>query len=121
MYPKVTFKSIHKNIEWEEWIVSVICFDYEYKGNKSTCDYIWKLSFDPSDKDIKALTTDLKKAIYLQEKERIEANNKFKKEMKQKQIELNEMRKFVQSRGHDPESIKKALQDYKLWSQHKNK
>ena len=33
--------------------------------------------------------------------------------MKQKQIELNEMRKFVQSRGHDQESLKKALQDYK--------
>jgi hypothetical protein len=67
----------------------------------------------PNTKVIKQYIKTAEKAINAELKEKEDNENKLKKELKVKQKELDEMRKFVNARSHDPESTKKAIQEFK--------
>ena len=92
---------------------SIILFmTYEYKENSNTVSII-DLPEMPTAKVIKQYIKTAEKAINQELREKADNANKFKKELRIKQKELTEMRKFVNSRWLDPESTKKAIEEYK--------
>jgi hypothetical protein len=92
---------------------SIILFmTYEYKENTNTVSIIDLPEF-PTSKIIKQYIRTAEKAINQELKEKEDNASKLKREIKQKQKELTEMRKFVNSRWVDHESIKKAISDFK--------
>lgn len=86
-------KYLYKDIEWEASIID--------------------LESLPNEKLIKKYIKTLEKAINTEIKLKEDGENKFKKELKQKQIELDEMRRFVNSRSVDQESTKRAIEEFK--------
>ena len=73
---------------------------YSYKGFESSVSII-DLPDLPTSKVIKQYIKTAEKAINTEIKLKEDGENKFKKELKQKQIELDEMRRFVNSRSVD--------------------
>lgn len=111
MKAKITHHEI-KEIDTENWKNIVLYMTYEYKWESNTVSII-DIPEYPNAKVVKQYIKTAEKAINTELKQKEENENKLKKELKAKQKELTEMRKFVQSRGHDPESIKKALEEFK--------
>lgn len=111
MKAKITHHEI-KEIETEQWKNIVLHMTYEYKWESNTVSII-DLPELPNPKVIKQYIRTAEKAINQELKEKEDSENKLKKEIKAKQEELTEMRKFVNSRWHDPESLAKAIQDFK--------
>lgn len=111
MKAKITHHEI-KEIDTENWNNIVLYMTYEYKGESNTVSII-DLPEYPNAKTIKQYIKTAEKAINQELKEKEDNENKLKKELKEKQKELTEMRKFVNSRGHDPESVKKAIEEFK--------
>ncbi len=92
---------------------SIILFmQYHYKGIDSTVSII-DLPEMPSKQVTRQYIKTAELAINQELREKEDNENKLKKEMKLKQKELTEMRKFVNSRWHEPESVKSALQEFK--------
>lgn len=92
---------------------SIILFmTYSYKWEENTVSII-DLPELPNSKVIKQYIKTAELAINQELKEKADNENKFKKELKAKQKELTEMRKFVNSRWVDHESIKKAIKEFK--------
>ncbi len=101
-----------KEIDTEQGKNIVLYMTYEYKWNSNTVSII-DLPELPSPKVIKQYIKTAEKAINQELKEKEDSENKLKKEMKNKQEELTEMRKYVQSRTHDPDSLKEAIKEFK--------
>lgn len=101
-----------KEIEHEGNKNIVLTMQYEYKGFKSNVSII-DLEEYPSSKIIKKYIKTAEKAINEEIKKWEEERNQFKKEMKLKQAELDEMRKFVDSRTVNGESLESALKAFK--------
>lgn len=101
-----------KEIEQEGTKNIVLRMIYEYKGYKSDVNIIDIEEF-PNTKVIKKYIKTAEKAINEEIKKNEEDRNEYKKQMKLKQRELDEMRKFVNSRTVDWESIESALKAFK--------
>jgi len=92
---------------------SIILFmTYSYKWDENTVSII-DLPELPTTKVIKQYIKTAEKAINQELKEKEDNANKLKKELKLKQKELDEMRKFVATRWVDHDSIKKAIEEFK--------
>jgi len=90
----------------------ILYMQYNYKGVDSTVSII-DLPEMPNTKVIKQYIKTAELAINQELREKADNDNKFKKELKVKQKELDKMREFVNSRWHNHESVKSALQEYK--------
>lgn len=90
----------------------VLYMQYNYKWVDSTVSII-DLPEIPTAKVIKKYIKTAEKAINEELKLKEDWENKFKQELKAKQKELDEMRKFVNSRWHDRKSVEKAIKEFK--------
>ena len=92
---------------------SIILFmTYSYKWEENTVSII-DLPELPTTKVIKQYIKTAELAINQEIKEKEANENKFKRELREKQKQLTEMRKFVATRWVDPESTKKAIEEFK--------
>lgn len=98
----------------------ILYMQYHYKGVDSTVSIIdlqdrieWHKLPAPKWKELKQFLKTAELAINQELREKADNENKFKKELKVKQKELDKMREFVNSRWHNHESVKSALQEYK--------
>ena len=90
----------------------ILCMTYSYKGFESIVSVI-DLPELPTTKVIKQYIKTVEKAINEEIKLKEDGENKFKKELKQKQKELDEMRAFVNSRSVDQKSTERAIAEFK--------
>lgn len=90
---------------------TILYMIYSYKGFESPVSIIDIPDCTP--KAIKQYIKTAEKAINVEIKAKEDWENKLKKEMKQKQIELDAMRAFVNSRTVDWVSTRKALKEFK--------
>lgn len=97
-----------KQVDWN----IILHMQYNYKWIISTVSII-DLPEIPTTKVIKQYIKTAEKAINTEIKLKEDWENKFKKELKQKQKELDEMRAFVNSRSVDQESTKRAIEEFK--------
>lgn len=104
-------KIISHEIKVVDWN-TILYMIYSYKGFSSPVSII-DLPELPTAKVIKQYIRTAEKAINLEIKAKEDGENKLKKEMKQKQIELDAMRAFVNSRTVNWESTRKALKEFK--------
>ena len=96
-----------KHVDWN----IILHMQYNYKWIISTVSIIDIPDCTP--KAIKQYIKTAEKAINIEIKAKEDGENKLKKELKQKQIELDAMRAFVNSRTVDWVSTRKALKEYK--------
>lgn len=104
-------KIISHEVKVVDWNI-ILHMQYNYKWIISTVSII-DLPELPTSKVIKQYIKTAEKAINTEIKIKEDGENKFKKELKQKQIELDEMRRFVNSRTVDWVSTSKALKEFK--------
>lgn len=104
-------KIISSEIKVVDWN-TILYMVYSYKGFESSVSIIDLPEF-PTSKVIKQYIKTAEKAINTEIKLKEDGENKFKKELKQKQKELDEMRAFVNSRTIDWVSTRKALKEFK--------
>lgn len=97
-----------KIVDWN----TILHMIYSYKDFESSVSIV-DLPELPTSKVIKQYIKTAEKAINTEIKLKEDGENKFKKELKQKQIELDEMRAFVNSRTIDWVSTRKALKEFK--------
>lgn len=97
-----------KVVDWN----TILYMTYSYKGFESSVSII-DLPELPTSKVIKQYIKTAEKAINTELKSKEEWENKLKKELKRKQIELDEMRAFVNARTINWVSTKKALSEFK--------
>ena len=90
---------------------TILYMIYSYKGFKSPVSIIDIPDCTP--KAIKQYIKTAEKAINIEIKAKEDGENKLKKELKQKQKELDEMRRFVNSRSVDQKSTERAIAEFK--------
>ena len=97
-----------KVVEWN----TILHMIYSYKGFESSVSIV-DLPELPTSKVIKQYIKTAEKAINTEIKLKEDGENKFKKDLKQKQKELDEMRAFVNSRSVDQKSTERAIAEFK--------
>lgn len=98
----------------------ILCMTYSYKGFESMVSLIdlqdrvkGEKSLAPTWKELKQFIKTTENAINTEIKAKEDSESKLKKEMKQKQTELDAMRAFVNSRTVNWESTKRAIEEFK--------
>jgi len=97
-----------KIVDWN----TILHMIYSYKGFESSVSIV-DLPELTTSKVIKQYIKTAEKAINTEIKLKEDGENKFKKELKQKQIELDEMRAFVNARSVDQKSTERAIKEFK--------